>query len=197
MPTPDEIAVIRAKTVSERTPEEKALLQEVDHPSAETKKTDISIPKARLDEVIKERDEARQRAAEIEQAAKDAEKKRLEAEQNYKALYEQAQAELSTAKPKAAMVEAMESTLSKLLESQILEMPEDRRGLVPDGLSTQGKLDWIAKNHSILMAPKAFDIGAGRQGGTQGTAQQIELTPEEKIWAEKLNMTYEEYYKNR
>jgi hypothetical protein len=149
MATTDQIEAIRSKPVSERTDDEKAILQEADHPGADPKKQENMIPQSRLNEIIRERDEARQKAADSDKKLQDAETKRLQETNDYKALWEKAQTELSAVAPKAAQVDAYEKTLGDLLHSQIAEMPEDRRGLVPAALSTQQKLDWISANRLI------------------------------------------------
>ena len=195
MPTPEEIAAIRAKAVSERTDDEKAILQEADS----GKGKDIQIPKSRFDEVNARLKLAEDRAAAAEKAAKDAQDAALKEKNDYKTLYESTKAEKDALAPKAAQVDDMEKTLGGLLAAQVAEMPEDRRGLVPAELTTQQKLNWIAQNRAVLMAPKPFDIGAGKQGGdgSGNHTQQVKLEPEEAVWADKLGMTAEEYAKNK
>ena len=194
MPTPEEIAAIRAKSPTERTDDEKSILQTVDHPGTDPKKQTNMVPQSRMDELNERMKAAEARAEAAEKLAKEAEEKRLREANDYKTLYEQTQNELNSIKPAAAQVAAMDKTLQDVLAAQIAEMPEDRRGLVPGVLTTQQKLDWIAQNRAVLMAPKAFDIGAGRTGG--GEPLRTELSQEQKSWAEKLGMTYEDYAKN-
>jgi hypothetical protein len=79
------------------------------------------------------------------------------------------------------------------LDAQIAELPEDFRDVVPDGLSTKQKLDWLAKNKSKFMKAEPFDIGAGKRGVKPEKTP--ELTPEELQAAKHFGMTPEEYAK--
>lgn len=159
------------------------------------KKTENMIPKSRLDEVIAQRDAAQKKAEALEKAQQDAEKKRLEEANQYKELYEKAQTELTGLKPKAAQVEEYEKTLTDLLDAQVEELPEEFQDVVPDGLSTKQKLDWLAKNKSKFMKAEPFDIGAGKRGTRPEKKQ--ELTPEERQIAADYGMTEEEYAKHK
>jgi hypothetical protein len=166
-------------------------------PSAipDVKPAENMIPKARLDEVIKERDDARRKADAMEKAQQEAERKRLEESAEYKKLYESTLADVTALKPKAEQVDAYEATLKEILDAQIAELPEEFRGVVPDGLPTQGKLNWLAKNKSIFMKPEPYDIGAGKKGTQPG--KKTELTEEEKAFARQFGVSEEEYAKNK
>lgn len=165
-------------------------------PSAtqDDKKTENMIPKSRLDEVIAQRDAAQRKAEALEKAQQDAEKKRLEEASEYKKLYETTQTELSSLKPKAEQVEAYEKTLQEILEAQVAELPEEFKDIVPDGLSTKQKLDWLAKNKSKFMKAEPFDIGAGKRGVKPD--KKTELTPEQKEMARQYGLSEEEYAKH-
>ena len=164
-------------------------------PSASTdvKPTENMIPKSRLDEVIAQRDAANKKADALEKTQQEAEKKRLEEANQYKELYEKTQAELTNLKPKAERVDEYEKTLTEILTAQVEELPEEFRDVVPDGLTTKAKLDWLAKNKSKFMKAEPFDIGAGKRGTKAD--KKIELTPEEKETAAKYGMTEEVYAK--
>lgn len=133
------------------------------------------------------------KAAALEKAQQEAERKRLEEVQDYKKLYESTLASVTELKPKAEQVETYEKTLQVILAREIEELPEEFRDIVPDGLSTQQKLDWLSKNKAKLNKPTPFDIGAGKTGIKQ--AKTTELTPEEKQVARQFGMTEEEYAK--
>ena len=90
-------------------------------------------------------------------------------------------------------IPAYEETLTKVLAAQVAELPEDKRGLVPDALTTQQKLDWIAKNAAILKAPAPFDIGAGSRGGSQ---KPVNITAEQHEMAVRFGMSDVENLKN-
>ena len=164
-------------------------------PSAiqDVKPAENMIPKSRLDEVIAQRDAATKKAEALEKAQQDAEKKRLEEANQYKELYEKTQTELSSLKPKAEQVDDYEKTLSDVLAEQVAELPEEFRDVIPDGLSTKQKLDWLAKNKSKFMKAEPFDIGAGKRGLKQD--KKPELTPEEKELAKRFGISEEDYAK--
>jgi small-conductance mechanosensitive channel len=162
------------------------------HPA---KQDEFMIPKSRFDEVNKERQALAEKLSTIEAAQKAETEKRLQEQSQFKELAEKRGAELVEAKAKADQVDAYEYTLQKVLDAQIEALPEDKRTLVPEALTTQQKLDWLAKNAAILKAPAAFDIGAGKKGGDQ--KMQVDLTPEEVQIARQFGLTLEEYAKNK
>jgi F0F1-type ATP synthase membrane subunit b/b' len=166
-------------------------------PAAEPQKPDTQeqmIPKERFDEVnrkYKDADKAREAA---EKALKEAQEVRLKEKEDYKALYEQTTSELSELKPKAEQFDSYQETMSKLLEAQIEEIPEELRSLIPDELSVKQKIDWIAKNKKLLLKPVGPDIGAGVHGSGGGGGT-VKLTPEEQQAAHAFGYTDEEYAK--
>lgn len=161
--------------------------------TSDDKKAENFIPKSRLDEVIAQRDAAQRKADALEKAQQEAERKRLEESAEYKKLYETTQTELSSLKPKAEAVEAYEKTLQGILAAQIEELPEDFRDVVPDGLSTQQQLEWLAKNKHKFMKAEPFDIGAGKKGTKP--EKKSELSDDEKRMAKHLGMSEEDYAK--
>jgi hypothetical protein len=163
-------------------------------PPAEVKNTENMIPKSRLDEVIAKNKELESQLAAREKAAKEAAENALKEQGKYQELYEAAQKELAETRPLASIAKDSEKTLKQVLDAQIEDIPEPMRTLIPEELSTQQKLTWLSKNKSLLMKPKPFDIGAGRQGGTAESA--IELTPEQLATARRLGIKPEDYAKN-
>ena len=136
---------------------------------------------------------AEERLAAIVAEQKTETEKRLVEQSKFQELAETRGKELVKAQDEAAKVTAYEKTLTEVLAAQIESLPEDKRALVPDELTTQQRLAWIAKNAAILKAPAAFDIGAGRQGGGEGN--KVNLTPEELQVAKSFGMTPEDYQK--
>lgn len=190
MLTKEQYDALKAKT--DLTDVEKASLLEFENASSATKDEHM-IPKSRLDEVIKEKKDLADRLAAIEKANHDAEEQRLIEANNYKTLYEQAKAEAEGLKPKASIAEESEKVLQSVLESQIAELPESMRGLVPDMMTNQ-KLAWLAKNKTLLMKEKPFDIGAGKNGG--GNNEDISALSQEQIdLAKRAGISAEEYAK--
>lgn len=151
------------------------------------------IPKWRLDEVLEKNRQLSDALAAAEAERKAEIEKRLAEQNQWKELAEKRGAELTEAQQKASQVAEYEKTLTELLEKEIAELPQDKRGLVPAYGTTRQRLEWISTNRAIIAAPKPFDIGAGRQGG--GETQKLELTPEEIQTAKAFGMTPEEYAK--
>jgi ribonucleoside-triphosphate reductase len=186
MPTPEEIAAAAAKTAADETKQAEENKNKGDN--------EHMIPKSRFDEVNEAKRKAEERLAKIEADQKIETEKRLIEQQEYQKLAETRGKELADLQPKAAKVDAMEKTLVEVLTAQVAELPEDKRGLIPDELSTQQKLNWLAKNAAILKAPAAIDVGAGRHGADSGVDVKS-LTPEELATAKQYHMTPEEYAK--
>lgn len=151
------------------------------------------VPKSRLDEVLKAKKEMEDRLLAIEKAQKESEEKRMIEQQKYQELAETRQKEIEALRPKAAIAEESEKTLTSVLTVQISEIPESLRQLVPDQLTTIQKLEWIAKNKAVLLKPKGPDLGGGRQGGSAPST--ADLAPEEIETAKRYGMTPEEYAK--
>lgn len=193
MLTPEQAAAIRAKPEGERTEEEVQALAEFD--AAEKKKAagEHQIPKSRLDAEIAKRTAAEVELAALRQKNADDERKRLEEQNNFKALYETARIENETLKQKAASIDSYESTLHNVLESEIALIPEAKRALVPEELSTQQKLSWISKNRALLVAPAPPNVGAGQRGGSDTNTS--EMTDEEKAIAKNYGIPEAEYQK--
>jgi hypothetical protein len=159
-------------------------------------KDEHMVPISRLNEVIADRKKLEERIAQIEAEQKLEVEKRLTEQEKYKELADKRGEELVKAQAEAAKVVGMEKTLSEVLAAQVEALPKDKRALVPEELSTQGKLNWLAKNAAILKAPAPFDIGAGNRGGGEDHTPPV-LTPEEHEYAQKYGMTDEAYAKNR
>lgn len=167
--------------------------------SASSAKQDVSehmIPKGRLDEVISERETLKKKVEALEKAQQEIERKRLEETNDYKKLYESAQSELTTMKPKAEKVDEYESALAEVLKSQIAELPEEFKDVIPEGLPVKAQLDWLVKNKIKFMKPEAPEIGAGKLG-VKKTAKPTDLTEEERSFAKSFGMNEEDYAKSK
>jgi len=167
---------------------------EKETPSTETKNTGSHmIPKNRFDEVNQKYKDAEKRYKALEKAAQDAETKRLKESDDYKALYEKAQATITELQPKADGAESAQATLKEVLEAQIESIPEAKRSLVPVELPTEKQLAWIARNRSLLSKAQPFDIGAGETGGSGD--ENVEITDEQKRAAKRVGMSPEDFIK--
>ena len=163
--------------------------------SAETKKTEkLMIPKERFDEVNTKVKEYEKQLKALEENLKTAQEERLKEKEEYKTLYEKATKELSEVKPKADKIEVWEETLNNLYEAQIADIPEQYKSLIPVDLSIEKRLDWLARNKTLLLKPVAPDIGAGSKG-SQGGAKTRQLSEEERRVAQTFGYSEEEYAK--
>lgn len=164
--------------------------------TAESIKSDNGhlIAKSRYDEANQKYLDEKKRADALEKANHEAETKRLKEQEDYKALYEKSQQEITELKPKAEKVESLEAALKEDLTAQVEAIPEDKRTLIPDELSTEQQLKWISKNRALLSKAEPFDIGAGKQGGS--SQKSVVLTQEQREMAKKTGVSEEEYAKN-
>lgn len=167
--------------------------EEQESSSAETENTDIMIPKTRFDEVNNRLKSLEKERENERKAARKAEEKRLAEQEDWKTLHEQAAQRLAEIEPKAEFAEKAEEALQNYLKAEIDTLPEQYRDIVPDDLSTIGKLNWLAKNKAKFMKASPVDLGAGKRGVEGGG--DVELTAEEMATAEKFGMKPEEYAK--
>lgn len=164
--------------------------------SPEAKKVFEQTQSGLLSALQKERDahsEASKKADALEKAQQEAERQRLENSQEFEKLYQSTLTELTNLKPKAEQVDSYEKTLQEILAAQVEDLPDDFKDIVPDGLSTKAKLDWLAKNKSKFMKAEPYDIGAGKRGTKPD--KKSELTAEELQAAKHFGMSPEEYAK--
>jgi len=169
----------------------------VQEPSAETKNTaEHMIPKSRFDEINQKLSDAMKRAEALEKAAQEAETKRLKESEDFKALYEKAEAELSTLKPQAEKLGAYEKTLKETLDAQIAAIPEDKRSLIPEELPIDAQLKWISRNRELLSKSQPMSVGAGIRGGGE-SGRRADLSIEELEMARAFGVSPEEYAKNK
>lgn len=152
--------------------------------------TDNRVPQSRLNEVIAERNEARNQIAELAQQIEAIKAAQLKEKEDYKALYEQAESKLSELQPKAAQVETMREALNKTVEAQIELLPDEARELVPEFGDPQKTLDWLNKNAAKLRRPAAPAMDAGTRGDSLANAK---LTPEQEEAYKRSGMTRERY----
>jgi hypothetical protein len=188
MPTPEEIAAAAAKTAADEAAAKVAADEK-----AKNDKELAPVPYSRFSEVNEEKKALEKKLKDKEDAEKVETEKRLAEQNQYKELSEKRAKDLADLQPKAAQVDAYEKTLQEVLNAQIEEIPEGKRTLVPEELTTQQKLAWIAKNKAILKAPGSFDIGAGKLGADGKQAAALEQGEVET--ATQYGMTAEEYAK--
>jgi hypothetical protein len=168
--------------------------QPVPQPPEQKPEPEHMIPKSRMDELIRKNREYEERLAAQDKANKDAEEARLIKEKNFEELAQKKQEEIEKLKPLASIAEELLKTAEEQLNAQIAELPEHVRDMVPEELTTQQKLKWLAKNKAYLMKPKGPENGAGKQGGS--APETIELTTEQLSAAKRLGIKPEDYAKN-
>jgi len=150
-----------------------------------------------LSALQKERDankNAVARLATIEKENQERLEKQLTEQGKYKELAEERAKALAEMQPKADQLEAAQATLKLVLAAQIENIPESKRSLVPSKLSTEDQLEWISQNAGLLSKSPSIDQGSGKLGGTQDAT--VDLTPEQREIAKKMNVKPEDYAKN-
>ena len=174
---------------------EEVKVEEKVSPASPASPSEHMIPKSRLDEVLESNRKLQEQLTRTEKERQDQLEAQLKEQGKWKEIAEQRANEMAALKPKAEQVEAIEVTLKEVLATQIAELPENLRSLVPDDLTTQQKLSWLSKNKALLLKPKAVDIGAGKQGGSapEGTT----LSPEEMEFAKAFGVKPEDYAKRK
>ena len=159
------------------------------------------IPRARFDEVNTRAKEwekqvkamqAEQRKAQQERDA--AEQKRLEEQNEFKALYEKTKAQLEELLPYRERIEQLETQLQQSNADRIKAIPEKMRSLVPDYDDPFKVQAWLDANAAMLSAPVAPATDAGVQGDA---AHAVKLSDAELKVAKALGITPEQYAKNK
>lgn len=139
-------------------------------------KNDNFIPKERFDEVnnkfkeMKTQFDAMMIAKEAEET--EAKKKTGQFEDLYtkaKTELDKTNADVTTSKGR---VEALEGVINSMLEAKIATIPEEFRGLVPDGMAPEQKLAWLAQAEAkgLFGATKKAETPLG--GSTNPTGKQ-------------------------
>jgi ribonucleoside-triphosphate reductase len=166
----------------------------VDQPVTNQDKNEHMIPKSRFDEVNNANKELKARLEALESASKAAAEKQMVDNQKFEELANVRLAEIEALRPKAAIAEESEKALREFLETQIEELPEHLRIAVPKFGTIKERLDFLKTIKPVIAKPKAFDIGAGRNGGE--APEGIMLTPEQAKVADRLGIKHEDYAKN-
>jgi hypothetical protein len=190
--TPEEIAAIKAKPESERTPEEKQALLAAERKPGDVPPTWEEIfNHPRFKELNKRAQDAEAESARLKKEQDDAKAKALQEQGKWQEIAETRQKEIDELKSKSDKLDSYETTLQDTLKAQLAEIPEALRPLVPSELSVQQQLGWIAKNKATLQKPKAFDIKVFEKGLENN--KPTELTADELQAAAAYGMKPEEY----
>jgi len=135
---------------------------------------------------------AADRLATIEKENQTQLEKQLVEQGKYKELAEERARALAELQPKADKLDSAEATLQLVLDGQILQIPEDKRKLIPDYGTVEDRLNYIAANGDLLRKAEAFDYGASSRGG-KSDKKSVVLTDEQKAMAKKLDISNEDY----
>ena len=135
---------------------------------------------------------AADRLATIEKENQTQLEKQLVEQGKYKELAEERARALAELQPKADMLDSAQATLQLVLDGQILQIPEDKRKLIPEYGTVEDRLNYIAANGDLLRKAEAFDYGASSRGG-KSDKKSVVLTDDQKAMAKKLNITNEDY----
>lgn len=111
-----------------------------------TQGADQTVPYSRFKDTNDALKDANERLAAFEKAEQD--RKDAEALQNGE--HEKVIADL---KPKAQRAETLEKVLKQSVESLIEQIPEEKRGLVPQSLPIEAQLEYINTNREALLGP--------------------------------------------
>ena len=125
-------------------------------PSGEDdKKQEQMVPMSRFREVIDEKNKYKD---EIDKRDKEEEKrkrKELEEQGKYKELLAEKDKELESAGKTKEQLTQYEETVQDILAQELEKIPDEKKALIPDELSTVAKLKYIAKNRALLMGEKS------------------------------------------
>ena len=125
-------------------------------PSGEDdKKQEQMVPMSRFREVIDEKNKYKDEIDKRDQAEEKRKRKELEEQGKYKELLAEKDKELESAGKTKEQLTQYEETVQEVLAQELEKIPDDKKALIPDELSTVAKLKYIAKNRALLMGEKS------------------------------------------
>lgn len=137
----------------------------------------------------------RVKAKELEQKQKEAEDARLAEQNEWKTLAEQRAAEVEALKPYQQRYSDMVESVAESNTRRIASIPENMRQLVPDYDDPLKVATWLDANSQLLAKPIAPSLN-GSAGNIVRPGEPV-LSAEELEFARKMNITAEEYQKNK
>lgn len=199
--TKEQLDAIRQKPEAERTQDEKEALAAAERDTEGRSEFPSSWEEVfnhpRFKQLVKRASDAESEATRLKKERDNEQADLLQKQGEYKTLYEQEKQKREALEAKVGQIDSYEQTLTGLLEAELKQLPETSRKLVPDDLSTQQKLNYIAKNRALLTKPAApGDLGAGKRGNGP-TKDDVELSAPEKELARRFGMSEKEYAKYR
>lgn len=154
--------------------------QQEPKPAAEPKNTEHMIPKSRLDEVLSERNELRERLEALEQSQQQQREQELAEQNRFKELYEEAQQQLATLQQTQEAAQRYQQALQATNEARLARIPEDKRGLVPDYDDPVKLGAWLDNAEALLAEPskpKPASLDGGSGGGGDAKSSSTALPP--------------------
>jgi hypothetical protein len=125
-------------------------------PSGEDdKKQEQMVPMSRFREVIDEKNKYKDEIDKRDQAEEKRKRKELEEQGKYKEILAEKDKELESAGKTKEQLTQYEETVQDILAQELEKIPDDKKALIPDELSTVAKLKYIAKNRALLMGEKS------------------------------------------
>jgi len=125
-------------------------------PSGEDdKKQEQMVPMSRFREVIDEKNKYKDEIDKRDQAEEKRKRKELEEQGKYKEILAEKDKELESAGKTKEQLTQYEETVQEVLAQELEKIPDDKKTLIPDELSTVAKLKYIAKNRALLMGEKS------------------------------------------
>ena len=143
--------------MAEETAEQKAAREAAaSKPQTETEKR-ISDLEASNKALVKEAMEKKEHIRKLEESRKAEEDKHLKDQNKFKELFEQAS-------PTLERFKKLEPMLNTMLETEVAEIPEDKRELIPQFSTVEEKLLWVrnAKTKGLFVASPALDPKTGK-----------------------------------
>ena len=123
------------------------------------------------------------------------ERKKLEAEGNYKALLDKTETELQALKPRLERAEAYEQALRASNDVRIDRIPQSIRAVVPVDYPPDQLSQWLDTSLPLLLERPAPDFAAGA-GSSNGQVSGT-LTDAESGWATRFGVKADEIEKAR
>lgn len=161
--------------------------------NAETPKRNLA--QERIDQLISKNKELADKLEKIEAAQRAESEKKLQEQNEWKTLYEQEKAAREALSPYKTQAEQLEADIKAENELRLARIPEEKKNLIPDGMSPAALSKYLTKNEALLFGevqkPQAprLDGGAGNTGGKGG----VKLSDEEIILARSFGMSAEDY----
>jgi DNA repair exonuclease SbcCD ATPase subunit len=164
-------------------------------PPAGALPTENAVPQSRFNQVVSERNAAREQMAELQRQIEEIKTAQLAEKEDFRTLYEETKATLDQVQPKASQVDEWRNAVLETVQAQIEQLPEDVRDLVPEYEDPRQTLLWLNKNAAKLTRTPAPNMHAGARG--DDVPPETILTPLDAMLARSANMTTEQWQEQK